>query len=160
MGFNSVYFILLRKLHKAKLSIAEQGLRLSFARDGCRRHELCRRSLWRPVLVGTPRQVRNNSILSRQAPSSLKIILLTFTLNQMRTKSHRQGIQHRSNTRTPIYFFFVKLSLGYQCLFRGVEKRRLPSFEEEEYICSCSKLQYWPSVPILFLGGKTTVIPT
>lgn len=56
MGFNSVYFILLRKLHKAKLSIAEQGLRLYFARDGCRRHELCRRSPWRPVLVGTPRQ--------------------------------------------------------------------------------------------------------
>lgn len=72
---------------------------------------------WGTQNKGTERRVRNDSILSRQASSSLKINLLTRTLNQMRTKTHRQGIQHSSNTRTPIFFFLCEAEPGIAVAF-------------------------------------------
>lgn len=103
MGFCPTYFFFpLYKRHKHMLPIAEYGPRfclgwmdagrVSYARGPC---------VAFPALVERPRQGKRQESEEQfgivQAGSFIpQMNLLTHTLNQVRTRSHRQGAQYRS----------------------------------------------------------------
>lgn len=95
-----------------------------------------------------------SSILFKHAPSSLKMNL------NFHTKPNESKITEKGPKQGQLYFFGEAQTGRAVASSEGGVAQAAFTFEEEEYICSYSKLQCWPSVQILFLGSKTTVVPT
>lgn len=98
---------------------------------------------WEDPDKGRGRRTRNNMNFHTKSDES-----------KITEKGPKQG-QHKS-----LYFFGEAQTGRAVASSGGGVAQAAFTFEEEEYICSYSKLQCWPSVQILFLGSKTTVVPT